>query len=66
MKAKRKPVNKKSVADLGLSEDDVAASVQTSNFQPPPARPSGRIIEGDVADAVKELVRVLREEAKVI
>ena len=31
-----------------------------------PARPPGRIVPGDVKDAVKELVRALREDAKVI
>jgi hypothetical protein len=33
---------------------------------PPAPRPPGRIIPGDPQTAAKELVRLLREEAKVI
>jgi len=33
---------------------------------PPPERAEGRIIPGEPAEAVKELVRVLQQEAKVI
>ncbi len=32
----------------------------------PPGRPAGRILQGDNQQRVKELVRLLREEAKVI
>jgi hypothetical protein len=32
----------------------------------PPPRPAGRIIAGDAATAAKELVRLLRDEAKVL
>jgi len=31
-----------------------------------PPRPPGRILPGEPADAVKELVRALREDAKAI
>ncbi len=68
MKAKRKPVTNYSAADLGV-EDDVGADnakVTLSDFQLPPGRPAGRILEGDIGDQVKELVRLLREEAKVL
>ena len=66
MKAKRKKIDVKDIASLGLSADDVAPAVHISQFALPPARPSGRIIEGDAATAAKELVRLLRDEAKVI
>lgn len=66
MKAKRKPIDTKDLASLGLSADDVAPAVTFTNYAPPPARPSGRILEGDAATTAKELVRLLREEAKVI
>jgi electron transfer flavoprotein beta subunit len=66
MKAKRKPIDQKDLASLGLSADDVSPSVIFTDYQPPPARPSGRILEGDAATTTKELVRLLREEAKVI
>jgi hypothetical protein len=32
----------------------------------PPAREAGRVIEGEAADAARELVRLLHEEKKVI
>ncbi len=61
MKARRKPIAK---------PDDVAATeplTTLSNFRLPEERPAGRIIEGEsVEDKVTELVRLLREEAKVI
>ena len=67
MKAKRKPLETKTLADLGLTPSDVLPAAQTSHYQPPPARTAGRIIEGDTVDAkVAELVRLLREEAKVL
>jgi electron transfer flavoprotein beta subunit len=66
MKAKTKPVVKKTLADLGLSAAAVAPAVVTSSFSPPPARPKGRVLTGDLAGQVKELVRLLRDEAKVL
>jgi electron transfer flavoprotein beta subunit len=64
MKAKKKPVDVKDAASLGITVDMKARVVKTS---PPPARPPGKIICGDdpVVKA-KELARLLREEAKVI
>lgn len=66
MKAKRKKIDVKTLADLGLSADDVAPAVQTSSYDLPPARPSGRKLEGDVDAMVSELVGLLRNEAKVL
>jgi electron transfer flavoprotein beta subunit len=66
MKAKRKKIAKPSLADLGLSADDVAPAVEFSAYGLPPARPAGRILEGEVDDQVKELVSLLRNEAKVV
>ncbi|MEZ4319455.1 MAG: electron transfer flavoprotein subunit beta/FixA family protein [Myxococcota bacterium] len=61
MKAKKKPLDSVSgVADTG------AARSAVGNLAPPPERPAGRIIEGDAVTASKELVRLLRDEAKVI
>ncbi len=66
MKAKKKPTEKRDLAALGLSGDDVASKVTVSAYATPPERPSGRILEGDTDAVVAELVRVLREEAKVL
>lgn len=66
MKAKRKPVHKKSAADLGLSADDVASKVTTSSYGPPAARPAGKVLSGDLGAQLDELVGLLRNEAKVL
>jgi electron transfer flavoprotein beta subunit len=66
MAAKKKPVDVKALGDVGLSADDVAPAVQLSGFDLPPSRPAGRKLSGDVDTMVAELVRLLREEAKVI
>ncbi len=63
MGAKKKEIREVKAAELGVSPDP-RLSVTTLQALPP--RPPGRIIQGDVATAVKELVRSLREEAKVI
>jgi electron transfer flavoprotein beta subunit len=64
MKAKKKTVDVLTAADLGV--DLGAARTKVSNMAPPPPRPAGRIIPGDAATAAAELVRVLRDEAKVL
>jgi electron transfer flavoprotein beta subunit len=66
MKAKTKPLKKKTLADLGLSADAIAPAVKLSAWSPPPARAKGRMLTGDAATMVTELVRALRDEAKVI
>lgn len=68
MKAKKKPLATKSLADIGL---DAAAlgepKVKVVAMQPPPQRQAGKIIEGESAqEKAVELVRLLSEEAKVI
>lgn len=69
MMAKRKPIDERDAAALGIDLSTVGAAganlVQTK-LELPPVRPEGRIIEGDPAEASKELVRLLHEEAKVI
>jgi electron transfer flavoprotein beta subunit len=69
MKAKKKPLETKSIADLGLSPEDVgiqAAKVKVTSVELPAERQPGRVIEGEIAEKAKELVRLLHEEAKVI
>ena len=69
MKAKRAKIAVWSAVDLGFDGQvgAGAALVSQGAYAEPPARPAGKIVEG--ADAVvkaKELVRLLREEAKVL
>ncbi len=68
MKAKKKPLDTKSLADLGLDAGDFSPPlVSIQAMRRPPERTGGRIIEGDDAAAkAAELVRLLHEEAKVI
>lgn len=66
MKAKTKRFDVKNLGGLGLSAEAVAPAVKLSNYGPPPARSKGRMIAGDPKTQAKELVRLLREEAKVI
>jgi len=58
MAAKKKPLAEKD-AQLGSHR------IEVRQLAPPPDRPPGRIV-GEGADAVPELVRLLREEAKVL
>lgn len=64
MKAKKKEIKAYSLADLGLADE--SPKVSESDYQLPPERSAGKLIDGDAATQAKELVRLLREEAKVI
>ncbi|HEU4725260.1 MAG TPA: electron transfer flavoprotein subunit beta/FixA family protein [Candidatus Eisenbacteria bacterium] len=69
MAVKKKVVPEWTLADLGVDAASVApagAATRTLETTPPPPRPAGKMLEGEPADTVKELVRLLREEAKVI
>ncbi|MEI7590750.1 MAG: electron transfer flavoprotein subunit beta/FixA family protein [Deltaproteobacteria bacterium] len=65
MKAKKKPVDIKTGADLGVS---ASGKAKVAKFIPPPARAAGKIISADDTPEGKaaELAKSLREEAKVI
>ena len=69
MGAKKKPIKDMKAADLGLDPASLGAQgakVEVKQVEPPAPRPPGKVIPGDPAAAAKELVRLLREEAKVI
>ena len=69
MAVKKKVIPEWSPAELGLDVASVAegsATIRFVDFALPPPRPTGRILEGDPGDTSRELVRLLREEAKVI
>jgi len=68
MAAKKKPVAEKKLAELGVAEADPAnAKTRWRKLELPPARQAVKLIPADdPAAAAKELVRLLREEAKVI
>jgi electron transfer flavoprotein beta subunit len=58
MKAKKKPLDVVSPADLGV---DIAPRFKVLSVEPPPARKAGIKVE-----SVEQLVDKLRNEAKVI
>ena len=69
MKAKQKPLAVWNRDTLGMAAATLGAAgakLTVVRFEPPPARAPGRMITGDAPTAVKELARLLREEAKVI
>ncbi len=65
MKAKRKPVKVLTSADIA-GEDALKTGTNLESIAPPPPRPECKLIEGEPDEMAKELVRVLREEAKVV
>jgi electron transfer flavoprotein beta subunit len=61
--AKKKNIDVVDVKSLGVNPP----KIEIVSLEPPPPRPPGRIIEGKTPeDKARELVRLLREEAKVI
>lgn len=66
MKAKRKPVTRYTADELGVDVGADNAQVTLSDFRLPPGRPPGRILSGELSDQITELVKALREEAKVL
>jgi electron transfer flavoprotein beta subunit len=66
MKAKKKPLERLTAEDLGLSPQDVQAKTEIVDQYLPPKKQAGRILSGDLSSQVSELVQLLRNEAKVI
>ena len=70
MKAKKKPLDEKTLAALGLNPSEFgegARKLKIVEITPPPARKVGKIVQGDSPESkAKELAKLLREEAKAI
>ena len=67
MKAKKKPIETKTLADLGMAPADVAPMVEIIGMKTPPERTGGQMIDGaSAAEKAEKLVKLLQEEAKVI
>ena len=70
MKAKKKPLVEKTLADLGLDPADFgegARKIKIIELTPPPERQAGKIIEGETPEEkAAALAKLLHEEAKVI
>ncbi len=65
-KASKKPIEKKTLADLGINPSDVAAQVTIVETYLPAAKTSGRILEGETAARVQDLLQELRQTSKVL
>ncbi len=69
MAAKKKEVVNYKAADLGIDPAQAGkagAAFEIKGYELPPPRPEGRMLGGEVADQVNELLRLLHDEAKVI
>ncbi len=69
MKAMKAQIKKVDLASLGLSPAEVgapASKIKVQRYLPPPKRPPVKMIKEDFPENVKTLVKLLREEAKVI
>ena len=66
MAAKKKLIETKGAADLSLTAEQLAPRTRVVALELPPARSAVKMIEGDADTQVKELLRLLHEEAKVI
>ena len=69
MKAMKAQIKKLDLAAIGLSAAETgrqAAKMKVQKYLPPPKRPPVRMIKEDFPENVKILVKLLREESKVI
>ncbi len=66
MAAKKKTIQTMDAAALGLKPEDIAPKTRVVALELPPARPGVKMIQGDSDTQVKELLRLLHEEAKVL
>lgn len=68
MQAKKKPMEVLTLADLGLSPDEVGAAgagTEIVEFSPPPQRAAGQKFEGDPEEITRQVVDLLANEAKI-
>ncbi|MGD6816789.1 electron transfer flavoprotein subunit beta/FixA family protein [Metabacillus sp. 84] len=66
MKAKKKPLDELELDDLDIEEDDVEPKTKTIEIFMPAKKEAGKVLQGELDEQVKELVSLLRNEAKVI
>ena len=64
MKAKKKPLEELELDDLDIEEDDVEAKIKTIEIYLPPQKEAGRVLQGELADQVKELVNFFIQKQK--
>ena len=66
MKAKKKPLAEKTLADLGLSAAELASKVAVDGMSLPRQERLNKLIDGESDVQVAELVRILKEDEKAL
>ena len=69
MAAKKKPIEEKNAASLGLGPNDIGpagSGARRTRLLPLPERGACKFVDGEPRDAVRRLVGLLRNEAKVV
>jgi electron transfer flavoprotein beta subunit len=66
MAAKKKAVPVVTPAELGLSAEDLAPRIDVLKIELPASKQAGKMIPGTPEEAARELVRLLRTEAKAL
>jgi electron transfer flavoprotein beta subunit len=70
MKAKKKPLDVKTIADLGLDAAQIGeqgSNIKVLRLTPPAERKAGKLVEGETPEEkAANLAKLLHEEAKVI
>lgn len=66
MKAKKKTIEEVSPADLGLSVEDLASDMGVEGMSLPRQERRCLVLEGETQAQAQELVRILRDEEKVL
>ena len=66
MAAKKKDIPVVKLEELDFGPDELASQVEVTGLDVPAQRQAGKILKGDPIETARELVRLLRAEAKVI
>jgi electron transfer flavoprotein beta subunit len=66
MKAKKKPLERLSAEDIGLSQDEMEARTSICDIFLPVRKQAGKVLEGELQQQVQQLISLLRTEVKVI
>ncbi|MEE8557838.1 MAG: electron transfer flavoprotein subunit beta/FixA family protein [Myxococcota bacterium] len=61
MQAKKKPLDKKSLGDLGLTDADVAPRVKVEKIYPPPKGEGANLLQGSPDEVSQQLVTKIKE-----
>jgi electron transfer flavoprotein beta subunit len=66
MAAKKKTIETRDLAAVGLAPADIAPRAVWKKLELPPPRPAGKILTGDPAESAREVVKMLHEVEKLI